>query len=113
MMKHLKLFENFQGIKTEKRKSMGGDNEYRITYNGDQGYLDYGEENGAYWLEMVEVNPEHRKKGIATKLLDHFFSIVNGEQGYLDMTEFLEDGEKYLKNIIESLKAKYKNIEYA
>lgn len=111
-MKNLMSFALYESDFTVvKRQSLTGDGEYRITHKG--GFLDYGVEDGAYLLELVEVPEEDRHQGVATALLDYFFKMVDAEGGLLDMTGFLEDGKKYLTDVVGRLRKKYANIEYA
>jgi ribosomal protein S18 acetylase RimI-like enzyme len=84
----------------------------RIDFEG-KGYLDFQEEDGLFYLIMVEVKPEFRAQGIATKLLDYFLHKVNNAKGLLDLTAFTDQGEMYLKHKIEQMLSRYKNIELA
>lgn len=83
----------------------------RLNYEG-KGFLDYQEEEGMFLLIKVETNPNFRNQGIASKLLDDFFSLVDSNDGIISLTTFLEDGEKYLTKVIEKLKIKYPKLEF-
>jgi predicted GNAT family acetyltransferase len=77
-----------------------------------KGYLEYDQEDNDYFLVMVEVKEEFKNQGIATKLLKYFLNKVNEEKGVLDISGYLPEGEKYLKNKIELMKKDYPNIEW-
>ena len=79
-------------------------------YIEDKGHLDFQEEEGIAFLIIVEVEPEYRNQGIATELLKAFLEYVNSEELAVDISGFLEDGEKYLQPLIKKLKPSYPNI---
>lgn len=105
----MRLNELFESTKST-YTSVSGEIIHRISVPG--GHLDFSEDDGVYLLDMVEVEPSARNKGIATVLLEDFFSLVAQANGSMMLTTFLEDGEKYLKNVIEQLKKKYSQISY-
>lgn len=108
----IKLKSLLEDIKIKQKSGLSG-TIIQLLYNDGQGYLDYQEENNQFYLIMIEVKPDFRNKGIATKLLDKFFWIVNKSKGYVDISSYMEDGEKYLKPLMNRFKKKYKNIEWA
>lgn len=98
-------------IRIEPKQGLSSD-EHRITYNGDEGYLDYSEEGGAYYLQMVEVREDMRRKGIAEALLRRFLEVVNSASGYLDVSAFTDDGMAYLKPVLDRIIGEYPSIEF-
>ena len=112
-----RLFAYLEKIEKDKirlKKTNGADGQINRLYydNDEKGYLDFDQDDDTYFLIIVEVKPEYKNLGIATMLLTKFFEIVSENNGALDMSGFLEDGEKYLKSITEKLKNKYHNIVY-
>lgn len=95
--------------KLTKEKNAAGDLIYKLNYN-NIGYLEFQIEDNIIFLIYVEVDPEYRNEGIATYLLEYFFKLISKKEYILDISQYLDDGEKYLKNIIQNLINKY-NIQ--
>ena len=108
----IKRFNEFVNEKVTTYTDMGGGLVHRVYIDDTYSYLDYSEDDGAFFLIKVEVEESRRHQGIATKLLEMFFKIVNNKNGVLDISTYLPDGEKYLRHVIERLKPKYPNIEF-
>lgn len=105
-MKIRDLFETIQVSSYDNK----GEKVHRFKTPG--GFLDYSLDDGIYLLLMVEVEEHARNRGIATMLLEKFFEMVDKRGGTMMLTEFLEDGERYLKGVVERLKSRFKNIKY-
>lgn len=87
--------------------------EYKIKHKSGA-YLNFGETNeGAIFFEYVEVPEEYKNQDIATQLITRLFDYADKKKAYLDMTGFLDEGKKYLTNVIAQLQKQYTNIEYS
>jgi ribosomal protein S18 acetylase RimI-like enzyme len=71
------------------------------------GTLEYGEYEGKPNVKMIEVQPEHRRQGIATKLLQELQKKYPEQE--IDFGMSTEDGTNLLKNITYQVE----NKEYA
>ena len=71
------------------------------------GTLEYGEYEGKPNVKMIEVKPEYRRQGIATKLLQELQKKYPDQE--IDFGMSTEDGTKLLKNITYQVE----NKEYA
>jgi len=101
--------ESAEDFSTTTMKHRGGGDLHRLHYQ-DKGYLDYQEEDGLYFLIKVTVLPEHRRQGIATKLLRKFLDMVRENEGAVDISGYTEMGEKYLKHVVTRLKDEYSDL---
>ena len=87
-------------IKTVSTGHSDGENFYTMSYIQDGkevGTIEYGEYNGKPNIKMIEVKPEYRRQGIATKLLQNLQKKYPDKS--IDFGYSTEDGTKLLNNI--------------
>ncbi len=98
-----------EGIQFSKENSLSGTVD-RISFD-DKGYLDYQEDNGTMYLIYIETKPEFRNQQVATTLIDKLFSLASSNGCLIDISSFLEDGQKYLPGVLDKMKMKYPDVE--
>lgn len=88
------------------KQNFAGEQVQVLDYAGI-GTLEFQLEDGVAFLVDVQVDPEYRNHGIASHLLEYFFKILAKKKYLLNTSEYLEDGDKYLRHKVEDLTAKY------
>ncbi|WP_315921414.1 GNAT family N-acetyltransferase [Mesorhizobium sp. SP-1A] len=68
-------------------------------------------EQNTIWLKHIAVDKAYQNQGIATELLKRGFEHVEAQGKILEFSSFSDEGKKYLKPLIQRLRADFPSLE--